>query len=101
MRSMTCDKRPRDEAVEMVNDPLKFDRGFDPFWDSTSNVFLFSDFELAYIGGVGWFPQRRGREQILEQMHIIHPRKECFDNGLVSLEFTYSRYGKKEGFSDY
>ncbi|KAH0636210.1 hypothetical protein KY290_036644 [Solanum tuberosum] len=34
-------------------------------------------------------------------MHIIHPHKKCFDNGLVSLEFLYSRYGKKEEFSDY
>ena len=36
-------------------------------------------------------------------MHIIHPHKECecFDNGLVSLEFLYSRYGRKEGFSSY
>ncbi|KAH0639537.1 hypothetical protein KY290_036805 [Solanum tuberosum] len=34
-------------------------------------------------------------------MHIIYPHKECFDNGLVSLEFLYSKYGKKEGFSDY
>ena len=91
MRSMRCDKRPRDELVEMVNDPPKFmiadktpqllmdwwndmhefrrteifkhlgfltdimrvspDRGLIealiPFWDSTNNVFRFSDFELT------------------------------------------------------
>ncbi|KAH0702038.1 hypothetical protein KY285_016316 [Solanum tuberosum] len=91
MRSMRCDKRLRDEAIEMVNDPPKFmimdkippllvawwnnmhefrrteifkhlgfltdimrfspDRdlieALIPFWDSISNVFRFSDFELT------------------------------------------------------
>ncbi|KAH0709114.1 hypothetical protein KY284_010541 [Solanum tuberosum] len=159
MRSMRCDKRPRDEAVEMVNDPSKFmimdktppllmawwnvmhefrrteilkrlgfltdivrfspDRdlieAFIPFWDSTSNVFHFSDFELTptleELGGFTWLgkdlrsktliaPRSVSGNKFLEQMHIIHPHKECFNNGLVSLEFLYSRYGKKEGFSD-
>ncbi|KAG5595034.1 hypothetical protein H5410_036266 [Solanum commersonii] len=62
------------------------------FWDLQVMCLNFSDFELAYIGE----PKRR--EQILEQMHIIYPHKECLDNGLVFLEFMYSRYGKKEGF---
>jgi len=160
MRSMRCDKRPRDEAVEMVNDPPKFmitdktppllmawwndmhefrrteifkhlgfltdimrfspDRdlieALIPFWDSTSNVFRFSDFELTptleELGGFTGLgkdlrsktliaPRSVSGNKFLEQMHIIHPHKECFDNGLVSLEFLYSRYGKKEGFSDY
>ncbi|KAH0633813.1 hypothetical protein KY284_036599 [Solanum tuberosum] len=160
MRSMRCDKRPRDETVEMVNDPPKFmitdktppllmawwndmhkfrrteifkhlgfltdimrfspDRdlieALIPFWDSTSNVFRFSNFELTpTLEELGGFiglgkdlrsktliaPRNVSGNKFLEQMHIIHPHKECFDNGLVSLEFLYSRYGKKEGFSDY
>ncbi|KAH0647861.1 hypothetical protein KY290_033848 [Solanum tuberosum] len=160
MTSMRCDKRPRDEAVEMVNDPPKFmitdktppllmawwnnmhefrqteifkhfgfltdimrfspDRdlieALIPFWDFTSNVFRFSDFELTptleELGGFTGLgkdlrsktliaPRSVSGNKFLEQMHIIHPHKECFDNGLVSLEFLYSRYGKKEVFSDY
>ncbi|KAG5570026.1 hypothetical protein H5410_059792, partial [Solanum commersonii] len=68
-------------------------RGFDPFWDYTSNVFCFAILSCAYIGGVGWFHKNKCTSSILH--------KECLDNGLVSLEFTYSRYGKKEGFSNY
>ncbi|KAH0773667.1 hypothetical protein KY290_010804 [Solanum tuberosum] len=160
MRSMRCDKRPRDEAVEMVNDPpklmitdktlpllmtwwndmhefrrteifkhlgfltdiMRFSPDRDlietliPFWDSTSNVFRFSNFELTPtlekldgFTGLGKdlrsktliAPRSVSGNKFLELMHIIHPHKECFDNGLVSLEFLYSRYGKKEGFSDY
>ncbi|XP_049408501.1 uncharacterized protein LOC125871853 [Solanum stenotomum] len=155
MRSMRCDKTPRDEAVEMVNDPPKFmitdktppllmawwndmhefrrteifkhlgfltyimrfspDRdlieALIPFWDSESNVFRFSDFELTptleELGGFTGLgkdlrsktliaPRNVSGSKFLEQMHIIYPYKECFDNGLVSLEFLYSRYGKKE-----
>ena len=162
MRSMRCDKRPRDELVEMVNDPPKFmitdktpqllmdwwndmhefrrteifkhlgfltdimrfspDRGLIealiPFWDSTNNVFRFGDFkltptleELGGFTGLGQdlrtktliAPRSVSRCKFLEQMHIIHPHKECecFDNWLVSLEFLYLRYGKKERFSSY
>ncbi|KAH0665322.1 hypothetical protein KY290_027584 [Solanum tuberosum] len=87
-----------------------------PFWDSTSNVFRFNDFELTptleELGGFTGLskdlrnktliaPRSISGNKFLEQMHIIHPHKECFDNVLVSLEFLYSRYGKKEGFSDY
>ncbi|KAH0698805.1 hypothetical protein KY284_013020 [Solanum tuberosum] len=87
-----------------------------PFWDSTSNMFRFSDFELTptleELGGFTGLgkdlrsktliaPRNVNGNKFLEQMHIIHPYKECFDNGLVSLEFLYSIYGKKEGFSDY
>ncbi|KAH0638257.1 hypothetical protein KY289_038172 [Solanum tuberosum] len=87
-----------------------------PFWDSTSNVFCFSDFELTptleELGGfTGLGKDLRSKtlmalrsvsgNKILEQMHIIHTHKECFDNGLVSLEFLYSRYEKKERLSDY
>ena len=87
-----------------------------PFWDSTNNVFRFSDFELtSTLEELGGFtglgqdlrtktliaPRSVSRGKFLEQMHIIHPHKECFDNGLVSLKFLYSRYGKKEEFSSY
>ncbi|KAG5620794.1 hypothetical protein H5410_006012 [Solanum commersonii] len=87
-----------------------------PFWDSTSNVFCFNDFELTptlkELGGFTGLgkdlrsktliaPKSVSRNKFLEQMHIIHPHKECFDNGLISLEFLYSRYGKKEEFSNY
>ncbi|KAH0778507.1 hypothetical protein KY290_004934 [Solanum tuberosum] len=160
MRSMICDKRPRDEVVEIVNDPPKFmitdktppllmawwndmhefrrteifkhlgfltdimrfssDRdlieALIQFWDFTSNVFRFSNFELTLtleeFGGFTGLgknlrsktliaPRRISGNKFLEQMHIIHPHKECFDNGLIFLEFLYSRYGKKERFSDY
>ena len=43
-------------------------------------------------------PKSVSRGKFLEQMHIIHPHKECFDNELVSLEFLYSRYGRKKDF---
>ena len=89
-----------------------------PFWDSTNNVFRFSDFdltptleELGGFTGLGQVlrsktliaPRSVSRGKFLEQMHIIHPHKECecFDNWLVSLEFLYLRYGKKERFSSY
>ena len=86
-----------------------------PFWDSTNNVFRFSDFELTpTLEEFGGFtgsgqdlrtktliaPRSVSRGKFLEQMHIIHTHKEfeCFDNGLVSLEFLYSRYGKRKDF---
>ena len=89
-----------------------------PFWDSTNNVFRFSDFDLTptleELGGFTGLgqdlrtktliaPRSVSRGKFLEQMHIIHTHKECecFDNGLVSLEFLYSRYGRKEGFSSH
>ncbi|TMW81012.1 hypothetical protein EJD97_012825 [Solanum chilense] len=87
-----------------------------PFWDSTNNVFRFSDFELTHtleeLGGFTGLghdlrtktliaPRSVSRGKFLEQMHIIHLHKECFQNGLIYLEFLYSRYGKKEGFSSY
>ncbi|KAH0665366.1 hypothetical protein KY290_027615 [Solanum tuberosum] len=46
-------------------------------------------------------PRSVHKNKILEQMHIIHPHVESFNNGFVSLEFLYSRYGRKEGFEDY
>ncbi|KAG5612907.1 hypothetical protein H5410_024188 [Solanum commersonii] len=46
-------------------------------------------------------PKSVSGNKFLEQMHIIHRHKECFDNGLVSLKFLYLRYEKKKGFSDY
>ncbi|KAH0714947.1 hypothetical protein KY284_007852 [Solanum tuberosum] len=144
MKSMRCDKRPRDEAVEMVNDPPKFmitdktppllmawwnymhefrrteifkhlgfltdimrfspDRdlieAFIPFWDSTSKVFRFSDFELTptleELGGFTGLgkdlrsktliaPRSVSGNKFLEQMHISHPHKECFENGMKEL----------------
>ena len=86
------------------------------FWYFISNMLRFSDFELTpaleeWGGFIGlckdlWSKtfitlRRISRNKILEQMHIIHPHKECFDNGLVSLEFINSKYGSKEGFSYY
>ena len=89
-----------------------------PFWNFTNNMFRFSYFELTptleELGGFTGLgqdlrtktliaPRSVSRGKFLEQMHIIHTHKECecFDNGLVSLEFLYSRYGRKEGFSSY
>ena len=87
-----------------------------PFWDSTNNVFRFSDFELTptleELGGFTGLgqdlrtktliaPRSVSRGKLLEQMDIIHLHEECFDNWLVSLEFLYLRYGKKERFSSY
>ncbi|KAG5568632.1 hypothetical protein H5410_064348 [Solanum commersonii] len=86
------------------------------FWDSTNNVFRFNNFELTpmleELGGfTGLGRDLRNKTLIalrsvsknnfLEQMHIIHPHMESFDNGLVSLEFLYSRYERKERFEDY
>ncbi|KAG5599647.1 hypothetical protein H5410_031017 [Solanum commersonii] len=119
MRSMRCDKRPRDEAVEMVNDPPKFmitDKTPPLLMAWWNDMHQFSNFELTpTLEELGGFiglgmdlrsktliaPRSVRRNKYLEQMHIIHPHVESFDNGLVSLEFLYSRYGRKEGFEDY
>ncbi|KAH0665167.1 hypothetical protein KY285_026373 [Solanum tuberosum] len=86
------------------------------FWDSTNNIFRSSNFELTpMLEELGGFtglgkdlrrktliaPRSVSGNKFLEQIHIIHPHMESFDNGLVSLEFLYSRYGRKEGFEDY
>ncbi|XP_049344587.1 uncharacterized protein LOC125808949 [Solanum verrucosum] len=157
MKSMRCDKRPRDEAVEMVNDPPKFmitdktppllmawwndmhefrrteifkhlgfltdimrfspDRdlieALIPFWDSTSNVFRFSDFELTptleELGGFTGLgkdlrsktliaPRNVSGNKFLEQMHIIYPHKECFDNGWFPWNFYTQDMERKKDF---
>ncbi|KAK4723222.1 hypothetical protein R3W88_013455 [Solanum pinnatisectum] len=68
-----------------------------PFWDSTSNVFRFSDFELTPtleefggLTGLGkdlrsktlFAPRSDSENKFLEQMHIIHPHKEYYGKQL-------------------
>ncbi|XP_060193456.1 uncharacterized protein LOC132622799 [Lycium barbarum] len=155
-----CDKRPRDEAVEEVNEPPEFmianktpplllawwnDMGhylqtsifkhlafltdimrispdrdliaaLIPFWDSANNVFRFRDFELTptleELGGFTGLgknlrnktplaPRNVSGNNVLEQIHLNHPRMLCLDNGWVTLEFLYARYGNKQGFLQY
>ncbi|KAH0642048.1 hypothetical protein KY289_033022 [Solanum tuberosum] len=132
MSSMQCDKRPRDETVERVNDPQKFmimdktppllmDWWNDMHQFRRTEIFkhldfltdIMSNFELTpTLKKLGGFiglgkdlrsntliaPRSVSGNKFLEQMHIIHPHMECFDNIWVSLEFLHLIYGRKEGF---
>nr|XP_004240681.1 uncharacterized protein LOC101266522 [Solanum lycopersicum] len=105
--------------LDFLSDIMRFSPDRDliealiPFWDSTNNVFRFSDFELTpsleELGGFTGLgqdlriktliaPRSVSRGKLLEQMDIIHLHEECFDNWLVSLKFLYSRYKRRKDF---
>ena len=107
------------KQLDFLRDIMRFspDRGLIealiPSWDSTNNVFRFSDFDLTptleELGGFTGLgqdlrtktliaPRSVSRGKLLEQMDIIHLHEECFDNWLVSLKFLYSRYKRRKDF---
>ncbi|KAK4734472.1 hypothetical protein R3W88_008733 [Solanum pinnatisectum] len=85
------------------------------FWDSERLVFKFKDFELTpTIEEIGGFlglpykeqemivPHKPTPRSFLKQMGMRHnPELLCLEEGWISLEFLYARFGDEEGYENF